>query len=183
MRNFFYVLTVSVALSSSLARSEESEKIAPFQASIIASGLSYEGRETRINGVVMGIWSENPQTALSISLFNGATGNSKGLQLGLLNYAENYSGVQWGIINHVSGNFSGWQDGAFNYVGGMFTGFQSGCINIVKDGKGFQLGLLNVATNFHGLQVGAVNLNISNNFFSRFPSEVSPGMVLVNWSF
>lgn len=180
MKKTIGLLVLSTALC---AFSQESEKVAPFQVSILPNGLGLEESTTHINGVVVGLWSENPQSALSVSLFNGATGNSKGIQIGLLNYSENYSGIQWGIINKAYGDFNGWQDGGINYVAGMLKGVQTGFLNVADEMRGVQLGLLNMATELYGVQIGVFNVNSSNKFFTEFPNEVAPAMILVNWKF
>ena len=89
---------------------------------------------------------------------------SKGCQIGLLNYADSFCGLQ---------------DGAVNIAGGLFTGLQAGFINFTEDlygcecgwyvflgvniasGKvrGCQLGLVNYAEEMeNGLQIGIVNI-------------------------
>lgn len=160
-----------------------SEDVAPFQLGLLGPDFSLEPSSTRINGWVTGFWSESPQSALSTSWFNGSTGDSKGLQIGLLNYADSYSGAQFAGINWVSGDFSGWQAGAFNYVRGTCEGFQSGIYNLTTGMRGLQLGVFNSASEMHGVQIGLVNIIASNALLTELPEELSPGMLFVNWSF
>jgi len=62
----------------------------PIQVSIIPDVALY-GRTETIEGLTLGLWSENPQTALALGIVNGSTGQSAGLSWAfLLNYAENY---------------------------------------------------------------------------------------------
>lgn len=142
-----------------------------FQASITPD-LAVHSRDTRIQGVSLGIWSENPQDALTLGIVNGSTGTSSGLSLGLLaNYSENYSGAQLAFIaNYASGKATGLQWAAFNYATKL---------------HGLQLGFINFAdTCDKGLQIGLINvMNQTKGWFTNLPNEVAPGMVLVNWRF
>lgn len=161
----------------------DTEKIAPFQLGIAPPDLALHPYTTRINGWATGFWADNEQSALSTCVINGSSGNSKGLQIGLINYGDTYTGVQYAIINSCLGDFSGWQDGLINSVGGTCKGFQSGIYNFSTEMVGFQLGMVNVCSHMYGLQLGVLNLNISNKFFTGLPSEVAPGMVIANWKF
>ena len=163
-----------------------------FQASFTLYSAIYDP-DTRIEGMTLSIWGENPQTALSIGLVNGSTGDSSGLSFGLANYAENYSGAQWSLLNINNGNFTGWQGGpcfglvgsVLNYTGGTTCGLQSGVINLTGGLSGVQIGLINYAQRVDsGLQIGLVNL-IGNTagWGENWPREIGPGMVLVNWRF
>lgn len=140
-----------------------------FQLSLIPE-IAIQSKTTRIEGVSIGIWSENPQSALAFGVVNGSTGDSSGLSLAFLaNYAESYKGAQlaW-IANYTEKNASGVQWAAFNYAGKL---------------HGLQLGFINYAeTSDKGLQVGIINImNETKKWFGNFPNEVAPGMVFVNW--
>ena len=76
---------------------------------------------------------------------NEATGDVKGVALGLGNWVEGY--------------FYGWQGGIVDYVGSRFVGLQSGILNVTKgDFTGAQLGIVNWAEGFvHGAQAGIFN--------------------------
>lgn len=163
-----------------------------FQASLTPDHAMHD-RHTRIEGMTLSIWGENPQTALSIGFVNGSTENSSGLSLGLLNYADSYSGAQWSLVNFNQGDFSGWQGGmafglvgsVLNYTGGNMRGLQTGLINLAGGFSGVQFGLVNYAQQAEsGLQIGLVNL-IGNTeyWFADWPHEIGPGMILVNWKF
>jgi hypothetical protein len=149
----------------------------PFNLSLTPDIAVYD-QTTEIRGITLSIWGENPQHSLAIGLVNGATGDSTGLSLGLINQADNYKGVQWGAVNYASGNLTGWQGGplfgfpisAFNYTTGDLTGLQSGLVNYAG-GSG------------PGVQVGLVNLMPMNEMFSNLPRELAPAMVFVNWRF
>ena len=151
----------------------------------------YDRSET-INGLTLSIWGENPQTALAIGLVNGSTGQSAGLSVGILNYADDYSGLQWGLVNYTKHDFAGWQGGfglgllvsVANYTGGTMSGFQCGVVNYAGSLTGLQLGLINYAKIADaGVQIGLINVMPQNQFLTGLPDELAPGMILVNWRF
>ena len=163
----------------------------PFQLSLTPE-VAIHDRSERIEGLALSIWGENPQSALAVGFVNGSTGESAGLSVGLLNYADSYTGLQWGLVNYTSGDFTGWQGGFFlgivgsvvNYTGGTMTGFQCSVVNYAGDLNGFQLGIVNYADKAKaGLQIGIVNIMPRNEWFSRLPDELAPAMILVNWCF
>lgn len=190
-----------VILGSIICIGSFAEDIASFQASLTPD-VAIQDRDTRIKGVSLNVWGENPQSALTIGFVNGSTGDSYGFTFmpwtgAFFNYAENYKGVHWGWVNITSGEFVGWQSGLYNYAD-TFTGAQTGFVNYAGTMKGFQWGLVNASKQMSGLQLGAVNyahttvnglqiglVNIipQNEWFSNFPSELAKGMVIVNWRF
>ena len=102
------------------------------------------------------------------------TGESSGVQgpifYTLYNYAEDFTGLQWGLVNYVSEEL---------------TGVQWGAVNVAKkvDG-GFQWGVVNYTESAHNLfQLGLVNIISDNEWFSDFPSDLAQGFVFVNWTF
>lgn len=162
--------------------------------------IAVQSRADSIHGLTLSVWGENQQKSLAVGIVNGSKGNSAGLSCGLVNYGENYSGVQWGPVNFVRGNFAGWQDGWFNYTGGNFTGWQdgifnytggelsglqSGVFNCAGSLSGVQIGLVNYAkTASAGLQIGLLNLIPRNQaWFADLPESLAPGMIVVNWRF
>ena len=163
-----------------------------FQASLAPDHALYD-RTQRIEGMTLSIWGENPQSAFALGLVNGSSGESSGLSLGVLNYAESYKGVQWAFANFTENDCCGWQGGpvlglvvsVLNYTGGSMKGLQTGVINLSGKLSGLQLGLINYTqTAESGVQIGLINLIASNEgWFNRLPDEVAPGMVLVNWHF
>lgn len=159
------------------------EEAKPFQASLTPD-IAVHSRDTRINGVALSIWGENPQSAFALGFVNGSSGDSKGFSLGLYNYTENYKGVQWAIVNYSSGEFVGWQGGFVNIAQDM-QGIQTAYVNYAQRLKGLQLGFVNWAqTTDTGIQIGLVNIIPENEvWFGNFPDEVAPAMVLVNWRF
>ena len=189
MRKLICLTTISLSL---LCASQSSGETRGFQASLLPD-IALHSRETRIEGVSLSIWGENPQSSLALGFINGSTGVSKGFSLGLVNYAEQYSGAYWSLVNVTSGDFTGWQGGpaiglvgsVLNYCGGEMSGFQSGIINLAGGMSGFQLGVLNYTQRMEaGLQVGLINLiGDSSGWFTNFPNEVAPGMILANWKF
>ena len=153
-----------------------------FQASLTPD-IAIHPRTTQINGLALNIWGENRQSSLNLGFVNGSTGDSQGLTWGLVNYADSYTGVAWGLINISRERFFGWQDGALNYAQGTFIGLQSGWINVAQDFQGLQLGFVNYAENLNGVQLGLVNVALNNPWFNDFPDKLATGFPILNWSF
>jgi len=184
MKKLLAVLVGVMGMSSVMASE-------PIQLSLTPD-VSLFGRSERIEGLALSIWGENPQSALAIGFVNGSTGQSVGLSVGLLNYADSYTGLQWGLVNYTGQDFTGWQGGfclglvgsVVNYTGGTLTGFQCGVVNYAGDLNGLQLGIVNYAEKAKaGVQVGIVNIMPRNEWFSKLPDELAPGMIIVNWCF
>ena len=153
----------------------------PFQASLTPD-VAIHSKDTRINGVALSIWGENPQSAFALGFVNGSSGDSKGLSLGLVNYAENYSGVALSVVNYASGDFIGAQLGFVNHAANM-KGLQMGAFNCTESLSGLQLGFINYAkTSESGIQLGFINImDETEKWFSGFPDEVAPAMIFINW--
>ena len=142
----------------------------PFQLSLVPD-IALQSQTTHIKGVSLNIWGENPQTGFALGFVNGSTGDSSGLSLGFVaNYAENYKGAQLGLVNYTSA---------------QMAGFQWGFVNVAEKLHGLQLGFVNYAATADGaLQIGLVNImKETKAWFTEFPEEVTPVMVLVNWRF
>ena len=179
-------------LSLGMAAAVAHAQVEAFQASFTPKHAIHD-RETRIEGVTLSVWGENPQSALSIGFVNGSTGTSKGFSLGLVNYSERYAGAQWSFANFCHSDFSGWQGGplfgvlisAVNYCGGSMSGLQTGAVNLTGKMSGVQIGIVNYAQEVEsGLQVGLVNLiGNTSGWFTNWPNEVAPGMIFANWKF
>jgi len=152
---------------------------------LLVPDVALHDRTTQIEGLSLGIWSENPQRALTLGIVNGSTGQSSGFSWGyLLNYSESYKGVQWAPVNYATGDFLGWQAGLVNYSDNAMHGLQSGFINYAGHLKGLQFGFLNYAERVDkGVQIGLINLMPENEWFSGMPDELAPGMVFINWHF
>ena len=185
MRKVLTVLVGVIVASGALAGDK------PIQLSLTPEIALYD-RSERIEGLTLNIWGENPQAGLALGLVNGSTGRSAGLTVGILNYADNYRGLQWGLVNYTKGDLLGWQGGfclgllgsVVNYTGGTMKGFQCGVVNYAGRLTGLQLGIVNyAATAETGLQIGVLNLIPENHWFTELPDELAPGMVLVNWRF
>jgi hypothetical protein len=159
-----------------------------FQASLTPD-IAVHPKTDQINGLVLNIWGENPQSAFALGLVNGSTGESSGFTWSLFNYADSYTGVAWGLANYSTTSFTGWQGGIFfcpclvNISKGTFTGFQEGVINVAQEFHGFQLALVNYTENLHGVQIGLVNIALNNPWFHDFPDKLATGFPIVNWSF
>ena len=154
----------------------------PFQLSLTPDIALYP-RSTQVQGLSLGIWSENPQQSLTLGIVNGSTGQSAGFSWGIVNYSESYTGVQWGWVNVSRADFIGWQKAYVNVSLGTFEGFQSGFVNVSMQTKGFQLGAVNYAQDLRGLQIGFVNIAMNNPWFTEFPNKLATGFPIVNWSF
>ena len=178
MKRLLIVLVGVMVATGALAQSK------PIQLSLTPEIAIYDRSET-IEGLTLGIWSENPQTALALGFVNGSTGRSAGLSLAfILNYADNYKGIQWALINYTKMDFLGWQGGLVNYTDGLMKGLQTGVVNYAGRLTGLQLGLVNyAATAETGVQLGLVNFIPQNRWFTELPDELAPGMILVNWRF
>lgn len=173
-------LLILSALVAGTAGLQADESV--FQASLTPD-IAIHSRATQINGLALSIWGENPQHALALGLVNGSTGDSQGLSWGVVNYADSYTGVAWGLVNVSRQKFVGWQDGAVNYSEGVFIGFQSGWINVSQEFHGLQLGLVNYAEDLRGVQIGFLNIARNNPWFTEFPDKLATGFPIVNWSF
>jgi hypothetical protein len=154
----------------------------PIQLSLTPDIALYP-RTTMVRGLSLNIWGENPQFGLTLGLVNGSTGDSGGFSWGIVNYAESYRGVQWGVVNVSTEDFIGWQRGWVNISQGTFEGFQSGLVNVGQDTAGFQLGVVNYAQDLRGLQIGLANVAINNPWFTEFPDKLATGFPIINWSF
>ena len=178
MKKLLAVLVGVMAAAGAMAGSK------PIQLSLTPEIALYDRSET-IEGLTLNIWGENPQTALAIGFVNGSTGRSAGLSLGvILNYADDYTGVQWALVNYTKGDFLGWQGGFVNYTDGLMKGLQSGVVNYAGRLTGLQFGFVNyAATAETGVQIGLVNLLPQNQWFTGLPDGLAPGMILVNWRF
>ena len=175
---------VTVAVVGMLIAAAPAFAAKPVNVSLVPDVALYN-RHEQIDGLVVGLWNENPQRALALGLVNGSTGRSAGLSWAfLLNYADDYTGIQWAPVNYTRGQFEGWQGGIVNYTRGTMKGLQTGMVNVAGRLTGLQLGLLNYAkTAETGVQLGLINLIPSNEWFTALPHELAPGMPFVNWRF
>lgn len=178
MKTIVVILTAVMVAGGALAGTKF------LQLSLVPDVALYD-RTERIEGLTIGLWSENPQAALALGIVNGSTGQSVGLSLALvLNYAESYKGIQWAPINYVSGDMLGWQAGFVNYTDGYMKGLQSGMVNYAGRLTGLQFGFVNYAASAEtGVQLGLVNLMPQNRWFTGLPNELAPGMIFINWRF
>ena len=159
-----------------------------FQASLTPD-IAVQSKDTRINGLSLNIWGENPQSGVALGFVNGSSGESKGFTWGLFNYADSYTGVSWGLANYSKTSFVGWQGGILffpclvNVAEGKCVGFQEGVVNYAKEFHGFQLAIVNFTEQLHGVQIGIVNIAMNNSWFHDFPDQLAKGFPIVNWSF
>lgn len=184
MKKLMIVVLAAATATGVLAESKG------FQLSLVPD-VAIVDRDTAINGVSLGVWNENPSPKFQwqFGFVNGSTGDSVGVKWfvflpTIYNYAENYKGLSWGLVNYASGDFVGAQLGAVNITGDM-TGLQWGVVNYTGNMHGVQLGLVNWAKGVDewAFQLGLVNVIEDNPWFSNFPSELATGFVIANWSF
>jgi len=145
-------------------------------------------RSDTIEGMTLSVWGENPQSSFALGIANGTVGQSVGFGLGVLNYSDDYKGLQWGVVNYTKKNALGWQGflfgGFVNYTYDTITGLQTGVVNYGGLLKGVQFGLVNYASDADdGVQIGLINVMPKNQWFSGLPNELAPGMIFVNWRF
>jgi hypothetical protein len=126
----------------------------------------------RIEGFTLSIWGENEQMSFALGVVNGCRGNSGGFSLGaLLNYSDDYTGVQVAPVNWSKKSHTGVQVGIFNFAQGVVKGIQFGLANYAEAGSNL-------------IQLGFVNLLMQNKvWFNRFPKELAPFMIVANWRF
>lgn len=120
---------------------------------------------------------ETPISGIRFNLLYGRNVSVTGLDLGLVNHTTTGTskGVQFGLVAYAEANYTGWQNNSFNITMGDFEGFQWGVVNYAHHASGFQLGLVNYAESMNGLQIGLVNIIKQGGQFPVFP--------IVNWSF
>ena len=97
---------------------------------------------------------------VELGLGNWVEGSSYGLQGGLVNYTgDRCVGVQYGAANVVGGDFTGLQWGFVNWTEGFMHGMQAGIGNISKGPSvGMDWGLVNYSEkSFKGFQGGLIN--------------------------
>jgi hypothetical protein len=119
--------------------------------------IAIHPESTVIKGFALNLWGENQQRAIALGFVNGSKGSSYGFSFGfLLNYADNYQGAQVAPVNYTAGTHKGLQLGIINYAETMGNGLQVGFVNIIRNNK---------------------------IWFSEFPDQIAPAMVIVNWRF
>jgi hypothetical protein len=176
----FICLGIILAVAGQ-AMAQESSK--PIQLSLVPAVAIFD-KDTRIQGFSLGLWSENPQDGFALGIVNGSSKASTGFSLSLFNYAESYKGVQWSLFNYASENYGGWSLGVANVAKGTMTGLQTGVFNYAGNLTGLQLGAVNYASNASGgVQIGVINIIPENKWFTGFPGELAPGMIIFNWRF
>jgi hypothetical protein len=84
----------------------------------------------------------------------------EGGQLGLFNLAgAGSTGLQWGAVNFVEADLMGVQLGLFDYAA-EFSGLQFGLVNFTENLSGVQIGLINIAKNGFLPVFPIVNFNV-----------------------
>ena len=100
---------------------------------------------------------------------------STGAQIGLVNYAGSFCGLQDGLVNVTGDQFVGLQSGFVNCTGDL-SGLQSGYyfafgVNVASGSvRGCQLGIVNYAQTMEsGLQIGLVNIIANKGWLPVLP--------------
>ena len=117
-------------------------------------------------------------TGLDLGLVNRNTGVFKGIQLGIVGMAGDFTGWQGTAVNITNGTFTGLQGGPYPTIfnSGVTTkGVQFGLVNRAESFEGLQLGLFNVTDTLHGIQIGLLNVVGSREKWKYLP--------IVSWSF
>lgn len=100
---------------------------------------------------------------------------STGAQIGVLNYAGSFCGLQDGIVNVTGDKFSGLQSGFVNFthdlLGAQCGGYIVFGVNVASGKvRGCQIGLFNYAEEMEsGLQIGIVNVISRNGWLPVLP--------------
>lgn len=181
MKKVIFITCLGIIMAAASLAMAESK---PIQLSLTPDIAIFD-KSTKIEGLALSIWGENPQTALALGFVNGSKGSSAGFSWSfLLNYADSYKGVQWAAVNYTKADFLGWQDGIVNYTESSMKGLQLGWVNYAGNLTGLQLGFVNYTAKAKtGVQIGVVNLLPENKWFTGLPGELAPGMIFVNWRF
>jgi len=155
----------------------------PFNLSLTPDVAVYSRTDT-VEGVTLSVWGENQQRSFALGLVNGMKMDSVGLAWGIVNYADNYKGVQWAAVNYSKQDDLGWFSSAVNFTQEKMTGLQTGFVNYAGFLKGVQFGFINYSDDGKaGVQIGLINVMPKNKWFDGMPNELAPGMIIVNWRF
>ena len=180
MKKILVCLVAAIGLVTGVRAADAS-----LQLSLVPDYALHDQTDT-ITFASFNIWGMNQQQSLAIGFVNGSYGQSSGLSIGCINYSENYTGMQWGLLNSTYSNFTGLQAACLNYTADIFHGIQFGFVNYAGRLTGLQLGFFNMAAQAdRGLQLGLVNLLPENRYWftAGLANEVAPVMVIANWRF
>lgn len=127
---------------------------------------------------------------IRLNLIYGRNESVSGLDIGLINHATTFKGLQYGAVGISDSDFVGWQYHFVNIAKESVTGAQTGLFNSAGDMKGFQYGFVNTSDQMNGVQLGVVN------YTQRMTRGLQIGVVniiseggkfpvfpVVNWSF
>lgn len=127
-----------------------------------------------------------PIKGFRFNLIYGNNSAMTGLDMGVANWVTGETkGLQWGlVVNYTAGNFTGWQAAPLQKVGGHALGVQMGWlvaingsgkglqasgVTISDDYIGLQIGVVNYAVQLHGIQIGLVNIIKNGGMLPFFP--------------
>ncbi|OGW75697.1 MAG: hypothetical protein A2Z72_03215 [Omnitrophica bacterium RBG_13_46_9] len=159
----FLILSLFCLLAmSQSAKAEDSE---PIQLAIF-NPIQIVPETDSINGARLSLFYTVNKDVSGLSLVwlgvNRATGDVKGVEIGLGNWVEGSSyGLQAGLLNHAGKRFVGLQYGAVNITEGDFTGIQWGFVNWTEGFMhGSRCGVVNISKGQSaGADLGIVNYN------------------------
>ena len=130
-------------------------------------GVNFAGE--RLYGAQAGLfnWNDNATTSWDR--------RSVGAQVGILNYANSFCGLQDGFVNISGGSFMGLQSSLVNFADDVY-GLQCGFylifgVNVASGSvRGCQIGLVNYANRMdRGCQIGIVNIISQNGWLPVLP--------------
>ena len=207
IKNILVLVLLSSAIMPQFAQAEEAK---PVQLAAF-SPIQLVPEKDSIQGVRLGLFYTVNKDVTGLSLawlgVNRATGDVKGVEIGLGNWVEGAAyGAQIGVVNHtgkrfvgaqygfanvVEGDFTGVQWGLVNWTEGYMHGMQYGAVNVSKGrSEGIDVGIVNYNEgSFKGLQLGIFNytrsldglqIGLANYNGNKKPFEFLP---IVNWSF
>ena len=147
MKKLLALLLLCIIATPQFARAEDTK---PLQLAVF-NPVQLVPEDESIKGARFSLFYALNKNVTGLSLVwlgvNGATGDVKGIELGLGNWVEGSAyGLQFGLVNHAGKRCVGLQYGAVNIVGGDFTGVQWGFVNRTeKSFKGFVWPLISIA--------------------------------------
>ena len=159
-RVVFIALTIVVVLGAAGASwAEEAGGTKPIQIALF-SPVQIVPEEMSILGLRLNLLygKNHDMTGLDLGLVNHVTGSAFAWQLGVVGYVErDFTGWQDNWVNITRGSFTGFQSGVVNHAASSKAAFQLGVVNHGEAVTGFELGWVNYTESMNGLQVGGLN--------------------------
>jgi hypothetical protein len=115
-------------------------------------------------------------TGVDVGLVNHLTGSCTGLQNGPVNITEgSFTGIQDGWLYSRTNGSITGIQSGAITINGAITGLQAGFVNLAGAVDGIQFGVFNQCAGLSGLQIGLLNQDLSNQKWPLLP--------LVRWAF